>query len=277
VMIATPAMVHDTTAQYTFNACCGSHGNLWEWNNNAPSGCVYFYNNVTRYSNQGNGNDFNVSTSNCGYQFNNISYYYRMNTSTGANGGDGTNCYNYDPLSGNPTFYDFNNTIDSACTKTGGAPSSTTMVVANEHYVGYTGSTCMGSCGSEISMIYNSSFNMSNNGAHVFQSESTANNQGYTTSNFYAPIASANATVGAGLNLTSICSRMDNSVAAAACQKGTSAGVTEVAGEGGYVVGGTTVTPVARPSSGAWDTGAYQFGVSALAPAPPTGLAAVVQ
>lgn len=37
------------------------------------------------------------------------------------------------------------------------------------------------------------------------------------------------------------------------------------------------VTGAARPSSGAWDVGAYDFGASASKPAPPTNLTAIVQ
>jgi hypothetical protein len=62
----------------------------------------------------------------------------------------------------------------------------------------------------------------------------------------------------AGANLTSLCS----GYLAALCST-TSAG--------------HTVTPVARPATGAWDAGAYQYGTSAQIPNPPTELTAAVQ
>jgi hypothetical protein len=260
VMIANPKMVHDNWVQYSFQAGNGSHGNLFEWNNNNWAGCTYLYNNVFQTTIQGNGNDLELNNS-CGYEFNNISWKYRV-LSSGSNGTDGANCYNFDSTNTSSTVQRFNNTTDYPCTLISGNdhPALTT---SNEHLIGYNATTCTGACSASgywgSASLYSGSGTLTNNGGHVFQSESTANGQGYVTGNAYAPTSGSSATVGAGINNTSICTGMDNAEATAACELSTTAGVTEVSGEGGLVVGGSTVTPNARPSSGAWNTGAYQY------------------
>lgn len=89
----------------------------------------------------------------------------------------------------------------------------------------------------------------------------------------YSPLASTNSTVGAGSNLTSNCT----GPTAALCQA-TTYGCTEQSVGGVVQSVCTTHTTNARPSSGAWDLGAYQFSSStAQTPQPPTGLQATVQ
>jgi hypothetical protein len=93
----------------------------------------------------------------------------------------------------------------------------------------------------------------------------------------YSPVASTNSTVVAGTNQYSgYCSDLSKaglSAAATACQAGTTYACT-------YNTSNHTVScsaqPVARPSSGAWDVGAYEFNTQGLPPNPPTALSAVV-
>jgi len=112
-------------------------------------------------------------------------------------------------------------------------------------------------------------YTVSNN---VAQSKTTANAQGYTSSQTYAfsPTAGTNSTVGAGLNLTSLCTGS----LIALCQDTTYACAYN---QVNHTVSCPARTPVARPSSGAWDAGAYQYSSSsANKPEPPSGLTASV-
>jgi hypothetical protein len=112
----------------------------------------------------------------------------------------------------------------------------------------------------------------------VQQGKSTANGQGYTLVQTYAfsPTSGSGATVGAGTNETSLCATISaiNATAGAACLSDTTYGV--VYDTTTHSVTGLARTPIARPSSGAWDVGAYQYAAS-QAPNPPTGLTAVIQ
>jgi hypothetical protein len=76
---------------------------------------------------------------------------------------------------------------------------------------------------------------------------------GYTAANKYQPIADSSPTVDAGANLTSVCAGLDTA--------------------------GYPFTPLckdvlgmARPTSGPWDVGAYQFGGWLAAPAAPSNV-----
>jgi hypothetical protein len=94
---------------------------------------------------------------------------------------------------------------------------------------------------------------VTDNGGDVYQTETTANGQGYVYSNNYQPTLGTNSTVGAGTNLTSQCATY--SPDSALCTSAVYA--TEVSGWGGYIVAPSVGVP--RPSFGAWDAGAYQY------------------
>ena len=114
----------------------------------------------------------------------------------------------------------------------------------------------------------------------VVQTQSTANGQGYKINQTYmfSPTSETNATVGVGVNHTADCDAIAASNAAtaaadaAACRRDTSYAVTYNTSNHTAVNSGRVTN--ARPTSGAWDVGAYQF---ASGPNPPTGLAAVAQ
>lgn len=92
--------------------------------------------------------------------------------------------------------------------------------------------------------------------SNVLMTPTTATSQGYTSSETYAysPPNASGGTVGAGTNLTSTCSGNLSGL----CSDTTYA---------------TERTPIARPASGAWDVGAYEFGDSP-APQPPSNVQA---
>jgi hypothetical protein len=110
----------------------------------------------------------------------------------------------------------------------------------------------------------------------ISQTEAVAGAQGYAFSqNFaFSPTASSNVTVGAGVNEGALCTTISgvNAAAGTACRSDTTYGVAYDTST--HTVGGLARTPVARPSSGALDVGAYQFANGQ--PNPPTGLSAVV-
>jgi hypothetical protein len=107
--------------------------------------------------------------------------------------------------------------------------------------------------------------------SNIVQTLSTANGQGYTSSETYAfsPTSANDATVGAGTNLTSSCTGSVTSLCSDttyACTDG-----------GGNQPSCPARTTNGRAPTGAWDSGAYLFSGSGQPPAPPTGLTAVVQ
>jgi hypothetical protein len=183
------------------------------------------------------------------------------------------NCIMYDkPSGGGPAVnvYYYNNTTVAPCEflmEAAHIAPTGTATFGNNHLIGY----------SSLSGFYNldgTSVTITDKGGEIPQSSSTATSQGYTSSNYFAPTASSNATVGAGTNNASFCNTIGDATVATACQSSIGS-VTEQAGSGGMVA--VANTPTQRPASGAWDVGAYQFDSgSASKPNPPTGLNASV-
>jgi hypothetical protein len=260
---------HDNILENAYNSYDGiTHPNGAESNNGQPSGLqMYFYNNIFNNVMQGTGVGIwpePVATTTIGMLFfNNVEY--RMNPG---------NCYMYDkPYSGSPAVnvYFFNNTTDAPCRFNiyGGhiAPSGVAFF-QNNHLIGYS------SLSGFISNTSGGAVVTTDKGSETYQSEATANSQGYTASNFYAPTSNSGATVGAGANNTAFCTSILDSTVAAACQNG----IANI----NYQIDMHTViakTPISRPTSGAWDSGAYQFSAveSGGPPNPPSGLSASVQ
>jgi hypothetical protein len=207
-----------------------------------------------------------------GYGFNNVLWDLSSNQINIGN--HGTTNYG--------TYYWFNNTGDFTAGGTPGTPGNGywTMYDNNNHGIpgpfdfnssGYGGPTptpCNAGSGSGCT--------------DLTQTESVANGQGYTSSETYAysPVSgctpSTCSTVQAGTNLASTYCASLSSISAgagAACLMSTTFGCSEVASN--HTLTCPAMTPTARPSTGAWDIGAYQFGQDPP-PNPPTGLTAVV-
>jgi len=267
-------IVHDNVFEYMWNSYDDqTHPNVVESGTTGLAGVpLYFYNNVIRHTRQ------NVTK---WLQFD--QQLYEFNNTYFDNFGDSIDCLEYQPASSssNSVLYFYNNTLDAsdigngACKLSfnGSSPSwGGTAHIENNHFVGFaplqlssvwacqSGATCT----------------VSDNGSQVYQSEATANGQGYTSVNNYAPTASGNATVGAGANLTSSCAMFSSD--SALCS-GTGLAVVEQAGQGGFIVVSPAITPVPRPSSGPWDAGAYQYASGSSSngpPNPPSGLTAAV-
>ncbi|MGB8832577.1 MAG: hypothetical protein WCC95_10540 [Candidatus Sulfotelmatobacter sp.] len=266
--------IHDNLFEYLFTTYDhATHSNVVNEVSNIAGSDTYFYNNVVRHTHVTE--DLYITVGNSAYFFNNV-FYDNMNYIQDV---APSNCIGFGAVSpgGTETAYVYNNTFDNS---QGGcqinlagdnAPNyawNGTALVKNNHLIGYSPQTLP-------------SFTYCSSGAHctftdagneIWQTESTANGQGYTSSNNYAPTSSTGATVAAGANLSTQCSIF--SANSELCG-GTSDGATESASAGGETAVFPGITMVPRNSS--WDVGAYEFGSGSSAPAPPTGLAVVVQ
>lgn len=99
----------------------------------------------------------------------------------------------------------------------------------------------------------------------------------YTQPYIFSPSSGSSVTVGASSNDSAYCSTINaiDAAAGSACMSDTTYGVSYNATT--HTVSFPARTPVARPSSGNWDAGAYQYTTSGGKPNPPTGLTGVVQ
>jgi hypothetical protein len=236
----------------------GTHGNVVEWEDIQYSTDTYFYNNILLATAEGETIDMYPGSSKAGYIFNNVQVGPNDNA---------TNCYMIEGDQTPGRTYFFNNTTNSPCLARGLRGSSSASF-QNNHMIGYSGVTVA------TSLVTDGSLALTDSGNEIYQSESTADGQGYMASNDDAPTSESGATIHAGANLSSLCGGMDNSEAASACASGIQ-GVTEQTGQGGYVAADNPVPPTRSP---AWDAGAYQFGgETSNQPAAPTSLVATIQ
>lgn len=263
---------YGNTVEYCTDSFDGNHGNC-VFNGGPLSGNnVYQFNNVIRHTTSTCPGcvklwffgQSGANSSYVGYGFNNIEYDQ-----------DPANIVDYTPSSGTGsswgTQYLFNNTIEcgndstqSNCTygATGGHPF--TLSVQTNHWI-----TSQTPCGPAT---------CPNETNDLTQTVSQANSAGYnSTQTFaFAPTSATSPTVGAGVNNTSICTTLASldAVAGAACQQDTTFGVM-------YNTSTRTLSQRAtnaRPTTGAWDQGAYEFtNLQSQAPQPPTLLQVTVQ
>jgi hypothetical protein len=272
------SIFHDNLIEYIFEPNFGGrHGNVFEVTiDGAGTLCSNFiaYNNVTRNTN--NGVNWWIQCPNY-YVFNNVwsnSGHFPpdpnglLMSPPGASG------------SSKVTAFVANNTFQA---NSGGAGPSNSATPAwasgshstlqNNHIMDFTSIGAFFTCSGN-----GNSCTVTDSGGEVFQTTSATTSQGYTLANNWAPASATGATVGKGVNGTAFCSTIPNAAAAAACTSGI-AGVTETSNWGGKFSTYPAVPVVPRPSSGAWDAGAYQFGTGASSakPNPPTGLKAVAQ
>jgi len=249
--------IHGNLVEYNYVAASGDHCNMIFPQDTFSGNTIVIYNNVIRQKTCGTtlftlANSSNTSA--VAYQYNNILY-------NNASGNDGIGSGGHTPTG---VYYDYNNTVQSQdnCFGNGEAPATkSTTHFANNHCIApvvcvNTGTTCVDAGGNLQQTLAQADANSS---PHFDQ---------YTCTEAYAmsPVAAPNSTVHAGQNLTSLCSGN----LAAMCNDTTYATYDAVNHE---VV---LRTVVARPSSGAWDIGAYEYagGSSTGAPVPPTNLTA---
>lgn len=258
--------VDDLALTYTNN---GQHTNCNNEVENVPGSNNYFYNNLTTNIRATECYFLSIGSGATLYGFNNVFWgdmnYYQDSAPS--------NCVALNSISssGTETLYWYNNTMDYSGGNGGGcqlqfgnanAPLyawNGPGYFANTDAIGYTslsGLYEIGTSGAKATIT--------NNGGEVYQTETAANNQGYTTTDNYASTSSTDATHAAGVNESSFCSSIPDANAAAACADSTTGGVTEASGWGGEVASYPAVKPNARGST--WDSGAYQYGLSPAAP-----------
>jgi hypothetical protein len=235
-----------------------NHGALIESNLDVSAQPIYIYNNTFRHNRIGSGVWPEPVAANL-YFFNNVDFDFQ-------NSGSSSNCFMVDGQGASGTavnVYSYNDTIDAACNfrfygSHSGQEFHGTGFFENDHFIGYSPLA--------LTSVYTidsgaaGSTTITDNGHEIFQSEATANGQGYVAGNNYAPTLISNATVGAGANLSSFCSAIADANAATACASGTSGGVSNTAGTGNA----PTYPAITINSRGTtFDAGAYQFGSQA--------------
>jgi hypothetical protein len=171
-------------------------------------------------------------------------------------------------FSGIQTYF-WNNTVIVGATATtpclmqtsGGSPTGIYVNAQNNHCISSGSSAIDPTFASEGTLV---------SVDNLLMTPSTATADGYTSSQTYAysPTASNSPTVGQGANLTSSMgtwvSGFTTSDTQYGCTYNQSAGTVSCPGR----------TPNIRPSTGAWDAGAYLFGDPSPAPQPPTNVQA---
>lgn len=174
-------------------------------------------------------------------------------------------------------FYAFNNTIEGQFALASGMSSTANLY--NNHCL-----TSAGNCANnEGTWTVNQTTNLAQclgTGAGCSDANASPHFDQYSDSQTYAdsPVASTNSTVGAGTNEQSLCTTISglDATAGAACQSDT--GYTCSYNTSKHTVSCPDRSPFARPSSGAWDIGAYEsLAVSGTTPNPPTSLTVQVQ
>lgn len=251
----------------------GQHTNCNNEITNVAGSNNYFYNNLTTHVQATECYYLSVSSGNTIYGFNNI-YWGNMNYILG-NAASGCTFLNLTSSSGSATLYWTNNTMDATGGGGGGCQLrfsqansplyawSGTAYFENTHAIGYTSFSSLYTKDSTATLT------ATDNGGEVYETETVANGQGYTSSDNYAPTSSNGATYHKGSNLSAMCASIPDSFAATACTNSTSGGVAEVPGWGGNVA--NFPATAINPRGSLWDAGAYEY-EGTLLPAPPTNL-----
>jgi hypothetical protein len=195
-------------------------------------------------------NQFAVPTGTVSYAFNNLIFNNEPGNLIALGGHTAVD---------NGVWWFFNNTVEcgkdtstGTCADDSGGTAGMTMTVhfINNHWI---------TSGTTISCTFISCPSPTTN---LTQTVSAASSQGYTsTSTFaFAPTSGAGSTVAAGTAETSMCSTVAglDTAAGTACQKST--GYACVYNTGNHTVSCPADTESSRPSSSAWDIGAYLFG-----------------
>jgi hypothetical protein len=260
-------IVHDNLFEYLFEPLNNApHGNVVESLGGYTGETAYFYNNVTRNTNEG---------VNWWPQFTNAYIFNNVWENDGHYSPD-ANCLMISPpgasnIAETVNAFVYNNTFDGTCSAQAQAgntwtphwASGSSLTFANNHILDRTSISGFFTCNSP------SVCGQTDSGGEVFQTTSAANAQGYTLANNFQPTSGSGATVGAGNNASSSCATFspDRSLCA-----GTSDGSSEGPD---YIAVDPAIPMIPRASS--WDAGAYEFGSGGSDPNPPTGLTAAVQ
>jgi chitodextrinase len=238
------------------------HGNVFEENNSAENaGPNAWYNNLISNNDNGVTIWLNPQASTTDYVFNNV-FWGNQNSANTFDVGDPT---------ATGLFLIFNNTFENPengpVINCGAPPNTQSLKTANNHFITDTSSAyAYTPCPNELS---------GSRLTELLETHAQATANGYTSSEtfVYSPTSSSDPTVGMATNETSnFCSALSGD-AATACEADTRYACTYNTTD--HTVTCPARTSNARPASGAWDIGAYQFtGGDTTAPTVPAGLAA---
>jgi hypothetical protein len=271
--------VHDNLFEYIQNTTDGStHTDVvfcYGTDAGSPTQPLIFWNNVFRHIGTLNSQSLSyvlqvdVNSGVTAYHFNNVAF----DNYSGGNHIFDQHDNGCEPCAGSYVY--FNNTFSTITVAGGesaffgndnGINTPATTVSINNHFISTAGT--QGSVWQSTSNVTESS--------SMYMTASTAAAQGYAASNNYAPqSATAGTVTAAGTNDTSIfCTSLNNSFAATACEQGITGISYNVTN---HTVSWPGVAPVARPSTGNWNAGAYEFASSVGSPQAPSGLVATVE
>jgi hypothetical protein len=276
-IVTSVDIMHDNWIGPVWLGYTGGHRNGVQIAGNVSLSYFLAYNNIlTQVQNGGMGGFWlEQGSGNAGltaYVFNNLLF---PGTGTGSGLGEGMQ-FCQEGTSCGP-FYAFNNTMESQFALSGGA--SGTAHLYNNHCILTSGSDC---ANNEGSWTVNETTNLaqcSGTGTGCSDANASPHFDQYSDSQSFAdsPVASTNSTVGAGTNEQSLCSTIAslNAAAGTACQSDTSYGCAY--NTSNHTVSCPADPLVARPTSTAWNIGAYQYnGGGDPPPNPPSGLSALV-
>lgn len=246
--------IYNNLFEYIEEPYDSAHGNVMEWNNEAGGAGNYVYNNLIRHVSTAVTLWVCPGSGNNDYYFNNVMYdvasqMWDFDKGSAVCGGGGTGNF-------------VNNTLVDGQI---GVSGSWNAKFDSNHLVN---TTILGTPMSQTNQ--------------VVSTEAVATTYGYLAAASYAPgtpncngnNSSSSCPIAKGNNLTAVCNAIGGTVGAALCQDTTLGPAYDTVN---HRVSGTARKPVARPASGAWDAGAFQFSSQAPAgPNPPTGLTVVV-
>jgi hypothetical protein len=243
--------VSDNSTHTDIYMCYGEAGDSSNPGNGTPN---LFYNNVfrnigTEYRNGVSSVLWLFPTAGTtDYVFNNVFHDYYI--------GNNTNYNNYCEGAANTcgAMLLFNDTEEA------GLPNYTGCIICNirgsvitsvnNHWITNAGST--------PSAVFGNTGSVTETTA-VYQTINQAKKKGYNSAKDFAPTAASNATVTAkGTNETnSACASFTDPTAVASCKNGTTLGCSY--NSINHSVSCPAIGPIARPSNGAWNVGAYQY------------------
>lgn len=250
---------HDNLYEYYYE---NGHSNMIEDAETSPIGTIYdnlfrhLYGKLVIWPGPTGSSDSSYVFNNVFYDVSTSQYFDYGNVGVGTNSG---------------SYFVFNNTFQSngsISTVIACSASHNTFKNTNNHFVNDTTS-------------YPSSCTGMTNLTPLAMTNATATTDGYTSSQTYgySPTTSGSPTVGAGTNETSgYCATLTGSsdtliqAAGTACQSDTTYAC--IYNTSGHTVTCPARTVNARPTSTAWDVGAYEF--SGSAPSPPTNLTGIL-
>jgi hypothetical protein len=242
-------LLHDNFFDFIFEPGYGRHGNVIETLSQS-TGTFTAYNNIVANVNEGEMWNPAAPTM---YIYNNVVVNDQHEPPT-----DG-NCFLLEPTGNNSftviTVTFLNNSTDGTCGMTAHLStwaSGSSITAENNQLTGRSGvfsGSSFFNCNTGAVTPHNVC-STTDNGGEIFSATG-----GYTIANFWQPTSGTDSTVGKGNNITSTCGTggITNDLCSSL------GGVSESSSWGGFIATYPSTTINARPGSGAWDSGSYEF------------------